>query len=240
MVLNLSSSVSGLWGGAVRLFISGFWYFLIIGVVAFEIRRRRYQKTYGKYKVRAFRRRENNKRPEDNYPAGYLKDKSGVTFFRVKLGKMPWEYRDFYDLPDAKYMDDDNRVCYEVVNPNVWVQVKKTFIPNQIKMVEVEFIKDYGVYKKGFKSHIQEDHVDFLLKENAVKVTGESYTIDATDVTYKPISSAEKKLVVQELWDAKQVIGASDWKTSLPWVAGTILLLGGGLLVYLLNTGQLT
>lgn len=220
-------------------FLIAYWlYIVIVLFVIWDIYRRRTTKNY-RYHVRTFMRRENDKRPENNYIAGYFKDKNGVPFFRIKMGRMPWEKKDMYDLPDARYMDDDNRVFYEVINPNVWVQVKRTYIPNEVSMKEIRFVKDYGVYKAGFQAYIQEDHVDVLARAGAVEVTGKEYKIEAADVTYKPISSSDKRLIQSELWDAHAALRIADWKTTAVWVGGIVGVLLAGLLAYLLVTGQL-
>lgn len=238
MTIEINATMNSLWNGGWTFLMNYYLYIIIFAVLVFAVYKRRYNKFY-QYKVRAYKRRENGRRLEVNYPAGYGKDKAGISFFRVKLSRKPGDHRDMYELPDAQYMDEENRVHYEIVNPNVWIQVKRTYVPNQVKLQEIEFIKDYGTYKKGFKAYLKEDFVDFLTKDQTVQLTGKEQTIDASDVVYKPITSAEKKLVVQELWDAKQVLGADTWKTYLPWVGGAVLILGAGLLVYLLNTGAL-
>lgn len=226
------------WIGAV---LAAYWWaFAIFGILAWRLWKRRQEAQYN-YKVRAFKRREGNRKVEVNYPAGYFKDKHGITFFQVKLGKMPWNVRKMYDLPNAEYMDEEGRVHYEIINPNTWIQIKKSFIPSKVTLVEIEFLKDYGVYKVGHTGFILEDHVNVLAKiPGTIKLTGKKEEQEVTDVTYIAVSSAEKKLIATEFAEVKDMLGAGDWKSTAIWAGGIVGLLLAGLLAYLFVSGNLT
>lgn len=211
--------------------VGNFWYLLIGGGIIFFIYKRRKDKLYC-YNVRVFKRRQDSKRPEMNYKGGYLSDKHGIPFFRVRTGFWWWEHKDLYELPDARYMDEDNRVCYELVSPGVWVQVAKTFIPVQEKMQEIMFLRDYAIYKAGTTAYIREEHVNLLLKDQIAKLTGQEKIVDGNDITYKPISNSDKKLIVTELHEAFNSLNQRDWKTTAAWIGGAVLIFGISILGY--------
>lgn len=240
MAISITGLLVSFWDWSTIFLVKYFWWLVIGGVLIYFFMKRRKEKNYN-YKVRAYKRREGNKRLEVNFPAGYFKDKQGVTFFKVKLSWKPWEHRIFYTLPDPDYMDEDNRVYYEIVNPNLWVQCKRTFIPEKVKMIEIEFLRDYAAYKQGYKAFVREDAVDTLARvEGLIRTTGQLQEIEVTDITYKAISSADKKLINTEVFTGYQALGVDGWKTTAIWVGGMFGILLCGLLAYLLVSGQLT
>jgi len=75
------------------------------------------------YKVRIFRRRENGKIKEINARGGFVNRKTGAPFFRIKYSG--FKYTDLTETPKLQYMDEDDRVYYNQIDINTYIQVKR-------------------------------------------------------------------------------------------------------------------
>lgn len=117
--------------------------------------------------VRIFKRRDSGKVKEINKKGGFVKTKSGIRLFRVKIGAMPWSTRD-EDLPDMRYMDEDDRVYYNQIDPDMWIQCDRTF-----------------TYKRKVKVKKDNGEVEEVIMDV-------EYTPVPTDIKSKTISELQK------------------------------------------------
>ena len=113
-------------------------FLIIMGVLFYFV----YQWKVYRYKVRIFRRRENGKVKELNKKGGYINRSTGAPFFRIKLG--PFKTIDLTETPKLRYMDQDDRVYYNQIDINTFVQVKRVFEGDLIKYKPVESDVKYG------------------------------------------------------------------------------------------------
>jgi len=121
-------------GGVYRGLISGIansiywlvWIVPLIVVVAFAILAYRNKKLYA-YPVRIFKIRENGKVIEKNYKGGYIARRNSAPFFRIKMGWLPWQYKDLTTTPNPAYMDEQNRVYLKQIDVDSFVQLRRYF-----------------------------------------------------------------------------------------------------------------
>jgi len=121
-------------GGVYRELISGIansiywlmWIAPLIAVIITAIVIYRDKKLYA-YPVRIFRIRENGKVIEKNCKGGYISRKNSAPFFRIKLGWLPWQYKDLTTTPNPAYMDEQNRVYLKQIDVDSYIQLRRYF-----------------------------------------------------------------------------------------------------------------
>lgn len=97
-----------------------------------------------KYPVRVFKVREAGKVIEVNYVGGYVGRVNSAPFFRIKTGRWWWQFLDLTKTPNPKYMDEQNRVYYKQIDINTFVQIKRIFDNQGMKLIPVEPDIVYG------------------------------------------------------------------------------------------------
>jgi len=132
-------------GGGVLGVLKGVLYmipvFILIGIIIAHFR----NKAVYKYKVRIFKVRENGKVKELNCKGGYIGRRNSAPFFRIKLGKWWWQYRDLNTTPNPAFMDEEDRVYFKQIDVDTYVQLKRKFIKeDEIEYAPVESDIKYG------------------------------------------------------------------------------------------------
>ncbi len=79
------------------------------------------------YPVRIFKVRENGKVIERNCKGGYITRRNSSPFFRIKLGWLPWQYKDLTTTPNPAYMDEQNRVYLKQIDVDSFIQIRRYF-----------------------------------------------------------------------------------------------------------------
>jgi hypothetical protein len=120
-----------------------FWGLMAIGIIVVVIMQIR-KKMIFKYPVRIFKARENGEVKEVNGIGGYIGRKNSASFFRIQVGKMPWNKINLNTTPTPKYMDQDNRVYYKQIDLNTYIQMRRTFSGNTVNFEPVEQDVKYG------------------------------------------------------------------------------------------------
>lgn len=134
-ILSRFSSFNPLWIGV----------FLVCAVVIYVLVTALRNKKMFIYKVRIFQTRENGSVKELNYKGGYLRNKNtGVTKFRIKKGRMPWDVIDLTTTPNPSAMDYENRVYYKQIDLKTYIQVKRVFDKSLLVYKPVEQDVVYG------------------------------------------------------------------------------------------------
>lgn len=101
------------------------------------------QKKKYKYRVRIFRRRENNQIKEINCKGGYISQgDSKIRFFRIKFN---WfKYIDLMTTPNLAWIDNDDRIYYYQIDVDTFIQVRREFDKNAVRYIPVESDIKYG------------------------------------------------------------------------------------------------
>lgn len=120
-----------------------FWSLLVIGIIVMVIMQIR-KKMVFKYPVRIFKARENGGVKEVNGVGGYIGRKNSASFFQIQIGKLPWNRVNLNTTPDPRYMDQDNRVYYKQIDLSTYIQMKRTFLANEVRFEPVEQDVKYG------------------------------------------------------------------------------------------------
>lgn len=146
---GLSDSLNGMFGGVLSRF-SGFnplWIgiFIICAVVVYLVVVALINKKRFVYKVRIFQTRENGSRKELNYKGGYIVNKgNGTNKFRIKKGKLPWDFIDLTTTPNPKAIDFENRIYYKQIDLKTYIQVKVVFDKSILIYKPIEQDIQYG------------------------------------------------------------------------------------------------
>ena len=136
----LTSAYSGLLG-------FNYWWILwtiLIGVFVYLLISLIRNKIIFRYPVRIFKTRENGSVKEQNCKGGYIGRKNSASFFRIKLGRFPWQKADLNTTPDPKNMDQDNRVYYKQTDVGTYIQLKRMFDKGFVSFTPVEQDVKYG------------------------------------------------------------------------------------------------
>lgn len=233
---NVGQAVGGFVDASVGYLAWGAVGLILLGFILMKLRE---WKIY-RYPVRAFRRREGNKVKEINYKGGYLIGKNKVREFWVKTGRMPWQATKMDRLPDAHFMDEDNRVYYNVVDPDTWIQVRRTFLEKQISKRKVRLLKSYAGFKVGQEGEAIEDVADELVKAGYAEYSddGDIQSILVADALYEPIPSDTKEIVINKLQAARAALGNDTTKQVAIFTMGLIILAVMFLIAYYFLTNR--
>lgn len=137
-MLGLNSFSFGISQTSITYTIYFLIFALILGIVIFSMHQK---KTY-RYKVRIFRTRENGKVKEINCKAGYINRSTGAPFFRIKTGL--FNSIDLTETPKLQYMDEEDRVYYNQIDVNTFIQVKRVLSGDTLTLTPVESDVKYG------------------------------------------------------------------------------------------------
>lgn len=114
---------------------------VLAGIAAFLIR----GKILYNYPVRIFRTRENGKVLEKNCKGGFIQRKNSAPYFRIKFGPFWWQKKDLNSTPKTALMDEQNRVYYNQIDIDTFVQMKREFNPDKkVKFTPVDSDVKYG------------------------------------------------------------------------------------------------
>lgn len=215
------------WGGVALILLT----FIFMKVREWKIYR---------YPVRAFRRREGNKTKEINYKGGYIMGKNHVREFWVKTGRMPWQATKMDRLPDAHFMDEDNRVYYNVVDPDTWIQVKRTFLEKQVEKRKVRLLKSYAGFKIGQEGEAISDIANQLVENGYAEYIdgGNAQSVLVADALYEPIPSDTKEIVINKLQTARAALGNDTTKQVAIFTMGLIILAAMFLIAFYFITNR--
>jgi len=130
------------WLGGFKSMIPIIFAFIpIIGLGILLITTLRNKKIY-KYKARIFRIREGGKHKELNFKAGYINRVNSAPYFKIKTG---WfKSIDLITTPNPAYIDEEDRVYYQQIDVNTFVQMKRRFEKGTVVMTPVESDVKYG------------------------------------------------------------------------------------------------
>lgn len=84
-----------------------------------------------RYPVRIFRIRDNGKHREVNYIGAFIKRQGLTSYFKIKTGRLWWQYMDLSTTPEVKYMDEEDRVYYQQSDVGTLQQVRRYFDKNK-------------------------------------------------------------------------------------------------------------
>jgi uncharacterized membrane protein YcjF (UPF0283 family) len=144
-----SDALGSMYGGITSKFTEFNWMWfagiVVLGVILYlGITMIRNKKIFI-YKIRIFQTRENGSVKEINCKGGYLKNKNtGITKFRIKKGRMPWDWVDLTTTPQASAIDYENRIYYKQIDLKTYIQLKRVFDKSILMFQPVEQDVVYG------------------------------------------------------------------------------------------------
>jgi len=138
-----------------------------------------------KYPVRVFRIRENGKVKESNYLGGYIGRKNSAPFFRIKRGRLPWQYIDLTTTPIVKYMDEEDRIYYLQIDVDTFVQLKRNIDLRVTKLIKNKEGKITGI--KLNKKDFEFSPVESDIKYGAILATQKIRTVLRAEPTWKKV-----------------------------------------------------
>lgn len=218
---DIGAATSGFIDQAVVYLAWGGIALLLLGFIIMKIRE---WKIY-KYPVRVFRRRENNSVSEINYRGGFLVNRDGIREFWVKTGRMPWMAKKLHAIPDANFMDTEGRVYYNLIDPDTWIQVQRTFLRKQMLKRKVELIQPYAGFKEGYRAEALENVAEDLVREGYAKYLDEPpIAVEVADALYEPVPSDVKQSVVSDLKNARAALGPDTTKQVAIFTVGLVII----------------
>jgi hypothetical protein len=95
-----------------------------------------------KYKARIYRVREGGRHKELNFKAGYINRQNSAPYFRIKTG---WfKGINLITTPNPKYIDEEDRVYYQQLDVNTFVQMRRQMKKGSFTVTPVESDVKYG------------------------------------------------------------------------------------------------
>lgn len=209
---------------------------LVFGFIFIKMRER---KIYT-FHVRVLRRRENNKTKESNYKGGYIKSKDGLQKFAIKTGRMPWQKTVLDRLPDAHYIDEENRVYYNQIDPDTYIQVRKIFMEKQMPKRKLRVIQPYAGFKVGQEGEALQEVAEQLVKSGYAEYAdgGEYKSVTISDTLYEPIPTDTKQIIISKLQNARSALGIDATKQVAIFTIGLIILAIAFLVAYYFLTNR--
>lgn len=241
MASDLFGIIPASWFGWIDGALNSSFWVIIIALFAFAGGALGYRKVRDKeifkYPVRIFRRRENKQPKEINCVGGYIKGSDGIQLFRIKLHKWKWWQRvDLQKIPDAQFMDEENRVYYYQLDPTHFIQAKRKFNEIPIDSIRVKFIKPYLNYKIGDELEVTVESAVPYLERGYVEKISEPIKNFGLDAYYEPIPTDTKRVVVMGLSNAREALKLDLFKLQAMTI-GAIVIIAITFIVayYLLN-----
>jgi len=219
--IDITSALGG-WFSDIGMYVL----YAILGLFICFIFWRFYRnKEIFRWKVRNFRRRESGRVKESNIKGGYLKNKEGIPFFRIKLHRFKfWQRADLYTLPDAKFISEDDRIYYNQIDPFTFVQCKRTFSTRMINKKEIKLLKKHGNFKVGTTGYLPEEEAEQLVKLGVAELTGEEEESEIQDVVFEPVPNDIKAITVHDIQQVRSTLNTDVTKQVLIITAGIIIL----------------
>lgn len=220
--------------GAIGPYILYGLLFTLIAVMIFKHLR---NKEIFKYKVRVFRRREGKQPKEIDCKGGFIKGSDGIQKFRIKLNKLkPWLKVDLDKIPDARYMDEQDRIYYYQLDPTTFIQAKRIFNEKPSDTVVLKFIKPYLAYNTGDIIETQVESAIEYIQRGLCEQVGDIRTNFGLDAYYEPIATDTKRVVVMGLSNAREALKIDLFKLQAMTI-GALIVIAVTFLVayYLLN-----
>ena len=212
-------------------------YGLLFFIIAFLIYKNYKNRMIFKYPVRIFRRREGKQPKEVNCKGGFIKGNDQIQKFRIKLSVWrPWERVDLDKIPDARYMDEVNRVYYYQLDPTTFVQAKRIFHERPGETILLRFKKDYLAYKQGDIIETQLESAQEYINKELCEAASEVKSNFVLDAYYEPIPTDTKRVVVMGLSNAREALKIDLFKLQAMTI-GALVVIAITFLVayYLLN-----
>ncbi len=113
----------------------------VLGIIAAFIIR---NKVLYNYPVRIFRTRENGKVLEKNVKGGFINRKNSAPYFRIKFGPFWWQGKNLNSTPKTALMDEQNRIYYNQIDIDTFVQMKREFNDDNVNFTPVDSDVKYG------------------------------------------------------------------------------------------------
>lgn len=207
------------------------------------------------FRHRTLRLRKDQKSKEVIGKAGFITKRNGIKYFRLKLGRMPWQKIDLIDHPNLNEMDGNNTVYYTQLGPEIFLQSKRELIP---RVEYSDYVRDkYGELvqmhdEKNQPVWLRDTRGNLIYETVYESVEGKRTEVKNPIPIYiplpeeyklveeiKPLSNMKKAYSVSIMANADRAIeGEQNWKTALVWVGGAVMiivvtvlsfyLLGGG------------
>lgn len=201
-------------------------YAVIIMAAAWLGYRQYKNKKIFKFKVVVYNRRV-GRQPKENYAVGgFIKGRDNIQKFKIKFSK--WNPRDFVELdkiPDAKYIDENNTVYYERLDPSTFIQVRRIFNERPSKTITIEFIKDYLGYKVGSTIHTNVDSAEEYIRFGYAKIVeGSVVENHINDAYYEPIPTDTKRMVVMGLSNAREALKLDLFKLQALTIGAVVVI----------------
>lgn len=196
---------------------------LIFGFIALLVYKERQTFPY-KVRLRSLRSYGNYK--ERNAKGGMIKSSSGVYFFRIKMGIKPKDYFDIYTTPDFDAVDTEDRLVYERIGHNRFIQLKVKHAPRFI------------LINKETGEQIEDlDVVGDIMNSKSDKELYEQYWVN--DLYYQPLPEEKKSLAAARLAiDVNDPLREkeSPWKQWVPIIVISLIGVFALAIVYVLLT----
>ena len=188
------------------------------------------------------RLRNNQKIRTIRNKAGFIK-KKGLTYFRLKTGRMPWQYHDLVEHPNLAEVDGDNTVYYTQLGTDIFIQSSKRLIPqieysdymrdDQGELIQMRDEKNNPVFMRDRKGELIYEIVEKQVEDGKIeleKVPVPVYIPIPKDYKMveeiKPITNIKKAYASAVIADANRAIETdNNWKMALPWVGGIIAII---------------
>ena len=216
--LGMIINIGYVWFGIIALLIFG-------GIAVFIYQ---YRQAYP-YKIRIRSLRNNGNYKERNARAGMVKSRAGVYFFRIKLSAKPKDHFDIFTIPDFDAVDTEDRLVYERIGHNRFIQLKVKHTPRFILIN-----KETGE---------QTDDVELvadLMNSTSDKELYESYIVN--DLYYQPLPEEKKSLAAARLAldvDDPLKEKESAWKAWIPIIIIALIGVFSLAIVYTLLTNPI-
>jgi len=218
----------------------GFWIaviFVVLGILLFAAFQIRNRMIYT-YLHETTRLRHGQKVKTITNKAGFIKKRNGITYFRLMLGRMPWQHHDLVEHPNLAEVDGNNKVYYTQLGTDIFIQSSKRLIPqieysdyvrdSDGKLVPMRNEKGEIVCMRDSKGQLIYEEV--MDENNQIKqipipvyipVPKEYKFIEEI----KPISNITKAYGAATIATASRAIeGEQNWKAAIPWIGGVVLL----------------
>lgn len=223
----------------------GFWgavAIVVIGILIFSVMKIRDRFIYV-FKHETTRLRKDGRYKKLKGKAGFITRRDGIKYFRIKMGRMPWQKMDLVQHPNLEEMDGDNTVYYIQLGPDILVQARKELIT---KIKYSDYVRDKKgelvpltdkdgepVYMRNRKGELMYEIVTETDKNHKIIEVKrpipvhipipEDYEI-VEEIT--PIQNVDKAYTTAELAAAKRAIeGEASWKVTAAFVVGAIMII---------------
>lgn len=188
-----------------------------------------------RFPITIFRRRSNGQVIRFETKGGYIKDRKGLTSFKIRLGRVKKHELDY--LPDTNLMDaSDGRLYFNQLDPETFIQTKAYWMKVPLPTAEVEFSKNFSVYKQGEKAVLPYGSAMEMERTGLLQITKEMNTQMVDAPFYEPVPRDTKAMAIQRIRDLSNTLDINTTKQMAIVAGGMFLMfLTAAVLYYLLT-----